>query len=115
MFTTVFAGWMSNNRTALILAPLVAGLLCVASGQAPAQPRGVLALLSPDMPVSLADTPAGYEIGTFVGGPDITLGYTVLEVAPDFVVLEDVAGIRQLRIPIYAIKAVTTTALKPKP
>ena len=42
--------------TALILAPLVAGLLCVASGQAPAQPRGVLALLSPDMPVSHAVT-----------------------------------------------------------
>jgi hypothetical protein len=44
MFTTVFAGWMSKNRTALVLVPLVAGLLCVASGQAPAQPRDVVAI-----------------------------------------------------------------------
>ena len=35
MFTTLFAEWMSKNRTALVLFPLVAGLLCVASGQAP--------------------------------------------------------------------------------
>lgn len=115
MFTTLFAEWMSKNRTAFVLVPLMAGLLCVASGQAPAQPRGVLSLLSPDMPVSLTDTPAGYEIGTFVGGAGMTLGYTVLEVGSDYVVLEDIAGIRQLRIPIYTVKAITTTSLKPKP
>ncbi len=45
MFTTVFAGWMSNNRTAFILAPLVAGLVFVASGQAPAQSRDVVAIV----------------------------------------------------------------------
>lgn len=44
MFTTVFAGWMSNNRTALVLVPLIAGLLCVASGQAAAPPRDVIAI-----------------------------------------------------------------------
>lgn len=105
---------MVRYRTAFVVVPLVAGLVFVASGQAPAKPRGVLARLSPEMPVSLTDSPAGYEIGTFVGVPDMTLGYTVLEVGPDHVVLEDIAGIRQHRIPIYAIKGVVTTTLKPK-
>jgi hypothetical protein len=106
--------FMVRYRTAFVVVPLVAGLVFVASGQAPAKTRGVLAQLSPEMPVSLTDSPAGYEIGTFVGVPDMTLGYTVLEVGPDHVVLEDIAGIRQHRIPIYAIKGVVTTTLKPK-
>lgn len=104
---------MRQSRIAFALAPLLAAVLFVASGQAPAKPRGVLALLTPRMPVSLTDTAGGYEIGTYSIGPEVPLGYTVLEVGPDHVVVEDVSGIRQLRIPIYAVKAVVTTTLKP--
>lgn len=104
---------MARYLLGIALVPLLAGVVFIASGQAPAKPRGALAILTAGMPVSLTDTASGYEIGTFAGGFEGPLGHTVVDVGPEFVVLEDISGIRQIRIPIYAVKGVVTTTLKP--
>lgn len=62
------------------------------------------------MPISLSDKDGGYEIGIFTKGPEL-LGYKVIEVGADYLVLEDVSGIKELRIPVYSIKSVATTKL----
>jgi hypothetical protein len=62
------------------------------------------------MPVNLMDVASGYEIGIFTKGPNM-LGHKVMEVGTDYVVVEDISGIKELRIPIYAIKSVSTTKL----
>ena len=35
------------------------------------------------------------------------LGYKVADVGHDYVVVEDIAGVTELRIPIYSVKAVS--------
>ena len=94
----------------LLLLPLLAALLVVASGQAAARPKppGFLAPLQADQFVNLKDTGAGYEIHVFEHAPGV-LGHTIVEVAVDHVVVEDVAGVTRTRIPLHAIKSVVVT------
>ncbi len=93
-----------------ILILLLAGVLFVASGQAPAKTHGVFSVLHAGQPVNLADTDGGYKLNLFQGGPEV-LGHKVVEVGADFVVVEDIAGIQQLRIPVYSIKSVGITKI----
>ena len=53
---------------------------------------------------------ANYEIQLLLNGPE-GLGHKVIEVLGDGVVVEDVAGVSQTRIPIYSIKSVVVTTL----
>lgn len=92
---------------ALVLMAVLALGLFTASGQAPAQPKGVLGILRPGQPVSLKDVAGRYEIGVFDNGPDM-LGHKVIEVGADFLVIEDIAGVTETRIPLYSIKSVVT-------
>ena len=39
------------------------------------------------------------------------LGHKVIEVFSDYIVIEDLAGVNQTRIPIYSIKSVLVTKL----
>lgn len=89
---------------------IVALVLFASLGFAPGPKTGVLSVLKPGMPVNLMDVGGGYEIGIFTKGPEM-LGYKVMEVGSDYVVVEDISGIKELRIPIYAIKSVSTTKL----
>ena len=85
---------------------LLAGVLFVASGQAPGKPHGLLSVLHVGQPVKLADAGgSGYEITVIEGGPQV-LGHKVVEVGSDFVVLEEFTGVQQLRIPVYSLKSV---------
>ena len=93
-----------------ILILLLAGVLFVASGQAPAKTHGVLSVLHAGQSVNLADTDGGYKLNLCEGGPEV-LGHKVVEVGADFVVVEDIAGIQQLRIPVYSIKSVGITKI----
>ena len=43
-------------------------------------------------------------------GPEV-LAHKVVEVGSDFVVIEDIAGIQQLRIPVYSIKSIGITKI----
>ena len=97
------------KTSAPILILLLAGVLFVASGQA-GKPHGVLSVLHAGQPVNLADADGGYKLNLFQGGPEV-LGHKVVEVGADFVVVEDIAGIQQLRIPVYSIKSVGITKI----
>ena len=77
-----------------------------ASGQAPAQPQGLLAVLRAGQAVNLKESSGRYEIGVFEKGPDV-LGHKIVEVGTDYVVLQDIAGVSESRIPIFSIKSVT--------
>ena len=101
---------MSKHLSYFAGAVAVALILFTGVGFAPGPKEGVLSVLKPGMPINLMDVGGGYEIGIFTKGPEM-LGYKVLEVAADYVVLEDISGIKEVRIPIYAIKSVSTTKL----
>ena len=103
---------MSKHVSKIVAISAVCLVLFAASGLAPGPKEGVLSVLKPGMPVSLTDKDGSYEIGIFTNGPDM-LGYKVLEVGVDYVVLIDVSEIKELRVPIYAIKSVVTTKLPP--
>ena len=60
----------------------------------------------------LKDLGASYEIRILLG-QEASLGHTVVEIGSDFVLLRDIAGIREIRIPIYSIKAIVTLNVKP--
>lgn len=96
---------MRRSHSAVLLL-LLGVVLSVASGQAPVKDRGVLSVLHAGRAVSLKDTGSGYEIGIMTDGPEM-LSHKVVEVFSDCVVVEDVAGVQQTRIPIYSIKSVT--------
>jgi hypothetical protein len=87
---------------------LLACVLFVASGQAPGTPHGVLSVLHAGQPVNLVDADGGYKLNLFQDGPEM-LGHKVVEVGADFVVVEDIAGVQQLRVPVYSIKSVGIT------
>jgi hypothetical protein len=100
---------MRNNLTPFLFF-LLGIVVTVASGQAPAKERGVLSVLHVGQPVTLKASETGYEINTLQNGPEV-LGHKVVEVARDFVVLEDIAGINAIHIPIYSVRSVTVTKI----
>lgn len=96
---------------ALVLA-ISLGNTSAADKEQPAKKPGVLVVLEKGMPVSLKESGSGYVIGYL---PDLKVNsHKVIEVGVDYVVVEDIAGITQTRIPIYSIKAVTVTKIEVK-
>jgi hypothetical protein len=93
-----------------VLLFLAIAVVAVASGQAPAKDRGLLSVLHAGQAIALKDAGAGYEIQLLVNGPE-PLGHKVIEVLGDCVVVEDLAGVSQTRIPIYSIKSIVVTKL----
>lgn len=68
----------------------------------PVVKKDFLSVLSKGQKVILKETPDGYQIHVFNAG--IT---EVVEVGPDYIVVEDLAT--TTRIPIYSIKAIVVT------
>lgn len=67
--------------------------------------RGVLGVLSKGQAVSVKEVNGRYEIGVI---PNMgMLGYKVVEVGSDYLIVEDIVQVTELRIPIYSIKAVS--------
>lgn len=98
---------MRNTIVAATVAALLALGIFTASGQSPAKPRGVLTILQVGQSVTLKDADGRYEISVIDNGPDL-LGYKIVEVGGDYVVVQDFSGVNELRIPIYSVKAVVT-------
>lgn len=94
---------MRNTIVAATVVALLALGIFTASGQSPAKPRGVLTVLQVGQSVTLKDADGRYEIGIFANGPDL-LGYKVVEVGGDYLVVQDVAGVNELRIPKWGIR-----------
>ena len=70
-------------------------------------PSGFFGYLKKGQAVGLKDLGPAYEITVFSNG-QAPLGYEVVEVGRDFLVLQDITGIQEVRIPIYAVKSITT-------
>ena len=67
--------------------------------------EGVLGVLYKGQAVSIKESSGGYEIGVM---PKVDmLGYKVVAVGIDYLVVQDIAGVTELRIPIYSIRAVS--------
>ena len=98
------------RRVAICLAivgVIVLGTSIAFSQRGPVQGGdGVLSVLTKGQAVNVNEAAGRYEIGIFTNGPEM-LGYTVVEVGRDYVIVEDVAHVRELRIPIYSVKVVT--------
>lgn len=85
---------------------VVAASAFTLSAQAPAEKqRTFLSSLNEGQPVSIKEVTGRYEISTLEGVPGVQ-GYKVVEVANDYVVIQDIAGISESRIPVYSIKAI---------
>ena len=107
---------MTKPRTdrywlAIVLAAAV-GLMCIAlSSHAqtarPAATPGVFAGLRAGQDVTLKDVGHGYEISVF-SRTVAPLAHKVVEIGSDYVVIKDVVGVNTIRIPVYAVKNVTT-------
>lgn len=95
----------------VFLGVIVLGASLAFSQRGGEQGQGVLSVLSKGQAVSLKDIGGRYEIGVFAEGPQI-LGYTVMQVGNDYVVLQDIVKVIELRIPIYSVKAVSILSTK---
>ena len=62
-------------------------------------------------PVTLKDFGVAYEVG--VMGDRFPTGQEVAEVGPDYLVVRDVAGAVETRIPVTSIKAVVRVVIEP--
>ena len=75
-------------------------------GQTPAeQPGTVLNVLEEVESVSIKEVARRYQINTLEGVPGV-LGYKVLEIGIDHLVIQEIAGITEIHIPVYLIKAI---------
>ena len=78
----------------------VACLSPVANGQEKGR-KSFLSVLKEGQAVVLKEAAGRYEITLMEGG------HKLIEVGPDYVVVEDIAGVIETRIPIFSIKCIT--------
>ena len=71
----------------------------------------VLSMLKEGQTVMLAEVAGRYEITILKG---VRAGHKVLDVQRDFIAMEDVSGITQIVIPIYAVSSIKTIKLVAK-
>ena len=62
--------------------------------------KGFLSVLKEGQAVVLKEAAGRFEITLMEGG------HKVIEVGPDYVVVEDIAGVTETRIPIFSIKSI---------
>ena len=83
-----------------------------ATGQGQEQPRKrFLSVLKEGQGVSLKETAGRFELTVM---KDLPLGHKVIEVGADYVVVEDVVGVTETRIPIYSIKSIVNLKVPKK-
>ena len=93
---------MPRSIIAVLLCATLA-LVCLspaASGQDKGR-KGFLSVLKEGQGIVLKEAAGRYEITLMEGG------HKVIEVGPDYVVVGDVAGVTETRIPIFSIKSIT--------
>lgn len=92
---------MKNHQILLVLVPLLAFLL--ARWTAPPE-RTAFADLKVGGTVGLKDLGDSYQLT--VWSEDLPQSHKVVEIGQDFVVLQDVAEVTKITIPMYSIKSV---------
>ena len=92
---------MPRSIIAVLLCATLA-LACLspaANGQEKGR-KGFLSILKEGQAVVLKEAAGRYEITLMEGG------HKVIEVGPDYVVVEDIAGVTEIRISVYSIKSI---------
>ena len=96
---------MNRPTFALMMAVLIAVGVANVSGQAPDKPRKTfLSALKEGQPVNLKEVAGRFEISTFDDGLT-PHSHKVIEIGSDFVVVADIAGVADTRLPVYSIKS----------
>lgn len=96
---------MNRPTIALLLAAFIAVGVATVSGQAPDKPRKTfLSVLKAGESINVKEVAGRFEINTFDDGLT-PLSHKVIEVGPDYVTVEDIAGVAETRIPVYDIKS----------
>jgi hypothetical protein len=93
---------MTRSIIAVLLCATLA-LACLspaANGQEKGR-KGFLSVLKEGQAILVKEAAGRYEITLTEGG------HKVIEVGPDYVVIEDIAGVTEIRIPTYSIKCIT--------
>lgn len=76
------------------------------TAQVPVEKRPTfLSTLKTGQPVSLKEVAGRYEISTLEGVAAVQ-GHKVTEIGPDYIVVQDIAGVTEAHIPIYSIKSI---------
>jgi len=87
-------------------------LWCADLPAAPPQEKvGLFSSLSKGQKVSVKETVHGFEINVMEG---VDFGSTITELDPNYIVLVDLTGTTETRIPVYAIKSIKTVRLPKK-
>ena len=102
--------WASLFGLAAVAAVL---MISSAASQPQAAPRKtVFSSLKTGQPVTVKDKGHSVEISTM---EEDTVGtHTVVEVGDDYIVLRDVAGVTESRVPVYAIRGIVYIKTRPK-
>ena len=73
-------------------------------------PRGVFSMLKVGQAVSLKDEGSAYSISFLE--TEVPLGHTVIEIGDDYIVVRDIAGVKDVVVPVYAVKSVDKVRTK---
>ena len=93
---------MNTIRLLAMTAALLLTIPATSHGQDKPR-RGFLTALKEGQTVTLKENAGKYEITLL---KNIPLGHKIIEVGSDFVVVEDAAGVTEIRIPVTSIKAI---------
>ena len=95
---------MNRPTFGLIVCAIIAVISIPAPGQDQDKPRrGFLSVLKAAQSVTVKENGGRYEVTVM---DEVRLGHRITEVGADYLVVEDVAGVTETRIPIYSIKAI---------
>lgn len=92
---------MKRTTIGVVLVFILA-LGAITPGQQPAQQRrDFLSALKVGQSVSLKEAGGRFVLSVIDDGP--ALSHKVIEIGSDFVLLEDMVGVSEIRVPLYAI------------
>ena len=94
------------TMAAMIVASLVPGR------ERPPKHNGIFSRLKVGQSVSIKDEGAAVSISYLDG--TVPLAFKVTEVNENHIVVEDIAGVREMVVPVYAVKSVTRMRTKLK-
>jgi hypothetical protein len=103
----------SASVLSIVAVSLISLALVAAQPDGDPPKTGIFANLRKGQEIGLKDVGTSFEVTILADQPG-PLGFTILEVGQDFLVLRDIAGIQEVRIPIYAIKSITTISTAKK-
>lgn len=77
-------------------------------------PEHIFGDLQTGQKVTLKEVGGAYEIHVIENLPPVAQGFKITKIQNDLIILEDVVGVTEVRIPIYAVKSVKVTRLPNK-